>query len=459
MYAFIDLETTGLSASKNEILEIAVVLSTKLDSYEVHHFLVKPQFEIPLAIQRLTGLKQADFEQARDLEEVVFEVYSLIQNRKLISHRVAFDTAFLGEVFKKFGLPFAPIMGCTHRMSKRLLPNFSGYGLVQLSSELKLPVIASHRAQNDALATYHLYKHLQQLDNENWMETSFKKRNTDLKLPLGLDKADIEKLPKATGIYIFKNQRNIPIYVGKARNIKSRVLQHFKPKKVSERDQRLYRDVEALDFEPTGSELMALILEDTLIRQHWPALNIAQKSRSFYFNVVLYTDQQNRSRLGIVKSVKRHPLAIKTFFTHYGARRFLVHVQEAFALNAGLVGSFEDPTIAQIPLPEHEQNIKQLVENVKQTETIVLWDRGRTPDERSFVWLENDVPKGFGYWPKNESLSQPQDLEKYSKPLKGSATLIAYIERYMLLHPHAVDYFSATHPPVETSENQDEHVI
>ena len=442
MYAFIDLETTGLSATKSEILEIAIVLTNKLEEYDVHHFLVKPVFEIPLAIQRLTGLKTSDFETAQELEEVVFEVFSLLQGRKIISHRVAFDTAFLGELFKKFGLPFSPILGCTHRMSKRLMPNLPSYGLVNISSQLKLPVIATHRAENDALATYHLFKHLQALDADKWIESSFKKRNTDLKLPLGLDKKDIEQLPKATGVYTFKNQRNIPIYIGKARNIKSRVLQHFKPNKVSERDQRLYRDVEALEFEQTGSELIALILEDSLIRLHWPPLNIAQKKRSFFYNVVLYPDQQNRSRLGIVKSLKRHPLAIKTFFTHYGARRFVLHVQEEFELNAAMVGGFQDASVEQVSQTDHEVRIKQLMENVHQTETIVLWDRGRTAEERSFVWLENDLPKGFGYWPKHEVLTQPHELEKYSKPLKGSATLIAYIERFMLMHPYSIEYFS-----------------
>ena len=105
-------------------------------------------------------------------------------------------------------------------------------------------------------------------------------KNTDVHAAHDISAASLKILPRETGVYIFKDEGGKIIYVGKARNIYSRVKSYF-----SERSKDfLYmkppgftRQIKTIDYIVTSNEVEALILEGTLIKENRPRYNIELK--------------------------------------------------------------------------------------------------------------------------------------------------------------------------------------
>src|SRR4029079_11726246 len=88
-------------------------------------------------------------------------------------------------------------------------------------------------------------------------------------------KARIKELPDRPGVYLHKNGEGEVIYVGKARNLRSRVNAYLAGKGV--RDPKTFAlmgEIEQIDFLTTNNELEAILLENNLIKQHQPRYNI-----------------------------------------------------------------------------------------------------------------------------------------------------------------------------------------
>jgi Excinuclease ABC subunit C len=98
----------------------------------------------------------------------------------------------------------------------------------------------------------------------------------------------IEKAPEEPGVYIFKNQKHY-IYIGKAINIKKRLLQHLKEREQSKKEANIFNHSKELEWIVTRNEYEALLLEMDLIRTHKPKYNVLLKHGSGY-PVILLTD-------------------------------------------------------------------------------------------------------------------------------------------------------------------------
>ena len=101
---------------------------------------------------------------------------------------------------------------------------------------------------------------------------------------------DRSHLPNSPGVYVFEDAEGKVVYVGKAKNIKSRVANYFtrsgdgRPK-ISE----LRGRVEQIDFIATTSETEALVLEANLIKRHRPRFNASLKDDKSYPYIVVTT--------------------------------------------------------------------------------------------------------------------------------------------------------------------------
>ena len=82
-------------------------------------------------------------------------------------------------------------------------------------------------------------------------------------------------LPKSNGVYIFKDKENRIVYVGKAKNLKSRVSSYFTSKET--RAIRIKNEIYSIDFIVNENEEDALILENDLIKKNKPKLNVRLK--------------------------------------------------------------------------------------------------------------------------------------------------------------------------------------
>lgn len=85
-----------------------------------------------------------------------------------------------------------------------------------------------------------------------------------------IDPASLEALPRTSGVYIFKGEGTLPLYIGKSVDIRSRVLAHLR----AEDEAELIAQSRKVDFIKTAGEIGALLLEARLIKQKSPLFNI-----------------------------------------------------------------------------------------------------------------------------------------------------------------------------------------
>ncbi|HII02908.1 TPA: excinuclease ABC subunit C [Methanosarcinaceae archaeon] len=108
---------------------------------------------------------------------------------------------------------------------------------------------------------------------------------------------DLEALPHLPGCYLFKDEDGGVLYVGKAKDLKKRVSSYFQKRDHDPKTENLVRAAKGLDFIVTNTEVEALLLENTLIKKHWPRYNIALKDSKRYACIHLTDEKFPRIRL------------------------------------------------------------------------------------------------------------------------------------------------------------------
>ncbi|MEN2986279.1 MAG: excinuclease ABC subunit UvrC [Thermodesulfovibrionaceae bacterium] len=93
---------------------------------------------------------------------------------------------------------------------------------------------------------------------------------------------DPSTVPSQTGVYIFKDKRGKVLYVGKAKNLKSRLKSYFQSAQPDMRKSKMVERIEALSYIVTSNELEALILESNLIKEYKPPFNVLLRDDKNY---------------------------------------------------------------------------------------------------------------------------------------------------------------------------------
>lgn len=97
----------------------------------------------------------------------------------------------------------------------------------------------------------------------------------------------VKELPRSPGVYIFKNSKGIPLYVGKAARLRDRVRTYFQGTLPlgGPLHERMQREIADVEVRQTQSEIEALVLESTLIKTLKPRYNISMRDDKQYFYV------------------------------------------------------------------------------------------------------------------------------------------------------------------------------
>lgn len=140
-----------------------------------------------------------------------------------------------------------------------------------------------------------------------------------------------KQLPTKSGIYIFKDAAQKPLYIGKAGNLKQRLASYWR-RDAPSKAQQLVREARTLLAQETESEIEALILEARLIKHHRPKYNVLMRDDKNYFFVgftreefprVFITHQPNakgmrNKELGIMDKKRRNSKFIIHNSVHIG---------------------------------------------------------------------------------------------------------------------------------------------
>ena len=155
-YVALDLETTGLDADRDAIIEVGAVKFRDDDVLETFSTFVNPGRRIPLAITDLTGIRDDDVANAPSVHDVIPRLVRFVGEWPIVGHSIPFDMAFLRRQSQLFDNELLD----TFELASVLLPHAERYSLVALAHLLEIDMGRAHRALDDAQATYRVFRTL-----------------------------------------------------------------------------------------------------------------------------------------------------------------------------------------------------------------------------------------------------------------------------------------------------------
>lgn len=273
-FSVVDVETTGLSANKNRVIEVAIVKIENLKITDKLHYLINPQTYIPPFITSLTGIDNDDVIGAPIFSNIVDELITFIDNTILTAHNLPFDASFLNTEFLIAGREFINENSCcTLKIARNIYSTLQSKSLTSVAQYLNLKNTNAHRALGDAEITakvlLKMIKEIQKKDNISTLGEllSYQKGYKETPL-LNIKKElqdDYRALPNAPGIYYFTNRKDEIIYVGKAKSIRDRVKTYFSTS-APHKAQKIVKQAARLKHIITNSELTALLTESETIK-------------------------------------------------------------------------------------------------------------------------------------------------------------------------------------------------
>ena len=150
-YVAFDLETTGLSAQTDRIIEIGAVIMKGGKEVDRYQTFVDPERPLDQKVVELTGITQAMLRGAPKIEKVLSEFLEFVGNRVLVAHNADFDTGFIRAECARQGLPYTYTSADTLVLSQNLLPQLNKFKLDIVANALSLPEFNHHRAADDAV--------------------------------------------------------------------------------------------------------------------------------------------------------------------------------------------------------------------------------------------------------------------------------------------------------------------
>lgn len=327
-YAFVDVETTGTSATYGGIIEIGILRVEDGVVVDTFSTLVNPGKTLPPIITSITGITDTQLDGAPPFEAVSGRVAELLDGATFVAHNAAFDYSFVKREFARLGTRWNAKSLCTVKVSRALYPEHARHNLDALIERHGLPMENRHRAFADAAAMAAFLRAAEGDRGADAVRVAVNRALGAPALPAGLDPAVIAGLPHAPGVYVFYGPEDEVLYVGKSVDIKARVRSHFTDSRRTGRERALCEATAFVDCEETSGELSALLLEAQRIKELAPIYNRrlrkakrlattreALDERGYRTAVAAYEDELDERRidgvLGVSKSLSQGKAALK----------------------------------------------------------------------------------------------------------------------------------------------------
>ncbi|MBR9913976.1 MAG: GIY-YIG nuclease family protein [Algicola sp.] len=442
MYAILDIETTGGKYNEEGITEIAIY---KFDGHQVVDkfiSLINPEREIQPFVVNLTGIYSNMLKNAPKFYEVAKRIVEITEDCIIVAHNAQFDYRILRTEFKRLGFGFKRKTLCTVELSKQLIPDQPSYSLGKLTRALGIPVSDRHRANGDAMATVKLFKMLLSKDLEKQIIKNNVKTETVKRLN-ETHKTIIDKLPSITGVYYIHDENGEIIYIGKSKNIKHRINQHFTNN--STKSKKLQLLAKSVTYEATGSELVALLKESEEIKRNKPLYNRALRRTIFTHALYSFIDDNGYINLKIDKT-NSELRPITTFSHMQSAKSFMFRVVETYELCQKLTGLYPTKSncfnytiknchgacILEESPESYNKRVEELIaKNSYDNKNMIIVDQGRDIDERSVIYIENGVFKGLGFVDLNHQITNIDVLQSVITPMQNNRDTQHIIQSYL----------------------------
>lgn len=439
-FVIVDVETTGGHTKESKITELAIYKHDGINIIDHFHSLINPEQQIPEFIVRLTGITDQMVAEAPKFYQIAKEIIEFCEGCIFVAHNVAFDYGMFKSEFKRLGYEFRMPQICTVRASRIVLPGHASYSLGKICKDLNIHIEARHRADGDAKATAFLFSILYQKD-KNQLKTFIQDVLNPKSVHPNLSLESIEELPNKTGIYKLYNEFNQIIYIGKSIHIKKRIEQHLRNTKTA-KGQQMIQEICRVEYELTGSELIAMLLESALIKEHKPIYNRKLRKSLFPFGLYDQLDIDGYIRLKIESTAKKTEEPLMQFSSKKDAQQYLSIIAEKNELCQKLcylyptqsacfqytIHQCKGACIQQEDQSAYNLRVQAYINQLQfNGDTFFLVDKGRNKGEKSLVWIENGIYRGYGYAPYHFHGKDPLHWSRYiqiEKENKDNKTII-----------------------------------
>ena len=201
-YVVFDVETTGLSAIYNDLIQVAASKMYKGNVIAEFDEFINPGHPLSAFTTELTGITDDHVKNAKPLEQVLQEFQEFCKDTVLVAHNATFDVGFMNANYERHGLPKIgqPVID-TLEFARNLYPEYKRHGLGPLTKRFGVALEHHHMANYDAEATGRLLFIFIKEVAEKHGVTDLARLNIDLISPDSYKKARI----KHATIYV-KNQ-------------------------------------------------------------------------------------------------------------------------------------------------------------------------------------------------------------------------------------------------------------
>jgi DNA polymerase-3 subunit epsilon len=277
-FVVVDLETTGGSPATSAITEIGAVKVRGGELLGEFQTLVNPEIAVPPFIAVLTGITDTMVAGAPRLGAVLPTFLDWARGSVLVAHNAPFDVGFLRAGADSLGVRWPGFAAVdTARLARRVLTRDEAPDckLSTLSRVFATETTPCHRALADARATTEVLHGLlervgnlgirtyEELVSFTGLATAAQRRKRYL----------ADGLPDGPGVYIFRDSRGRPLYIGRSRHLRARVRQYFVASEPRTRMAEMVGIAESVEAVACAHPLEAEVRELRLIAEHKPRYN------------------------------------------------------------------------------------------------------------------------------------------------------------------------------------------
>ncbi|WP_239076858.1 DEDD exonuclease domain-containing protein [Actinocatenispora rupis] len=281
-FVVVDLETTGGAPADAGITEIGAVKVRGGERLGEFGSLVNPGMTIPPFIAVLTGITDVMVAEAPRLEEALPAFLEFAKGSVLVAHNAPFDVGFLKAACAKFGYPWPgfPVVDTVTLARRTLLrdevPNCK---LATLAAYFRTTTEPCHRALDDARATVDvLHALLERVGSHQVHTLSDLTEFSRAVSPVQRRKKSLaDGLPHTPGVYVFRDAKDRPLYVGTSGDIATRVRSYFTAAETRARMTEMLTAAERIEAVECAHALEAGVRELRLIAAHKPPYNRRSK--------------------------------------------------------------------------------------------------------------------------------------------------------------------------------------
>ncbi|AQQ53722.1 PolC-type DNA polymerase III [Planococcus lenghuensis] len=159
-FVVFDVETTGLSAAYDTIIELAAVKIQGGNIVDKFERFANPHHALSATTVELTGITDDMVKDAPEVEEVIREYHDWAGDHIMVAHNASFDMGFLYQSYKRFGIDTVHATIDTLELARMLHPEMKNHRLNTLAKKFNIELTQHHRAIYDTEATAYLLDHL-----------------------------------------------------------------------------------------------------------------------------------------------------------------------------------------------------------------------------------------------------------------------------------------------------------